>query len=133
MKAYFTAALTVSLLTSCSKNSIPRQQITGQWELRKEVGGLAGLIQYEPGTGRTLKFGDDKTFQANYPNGPDQVGTYEIVPSANPGYWILNTHFLANGQPSDSRDSIRFEKNQLIILPFASCCDIPTDYYDRLH
>ena len=120
------------VLFSCSKNNrVGQGIITGNWELQKEVGGFAGTINYEHGEGTQLIFDDNRNFQVNYHYASTGSGTYTITESSNPGDWILILHYSSGTQTLPQRDSVRFDKNQFIILPFASCCDIPKAYYEK--
>ena len=120
--------------TSCKKDNAAESAITGKWELREEVGGFAGRISYEPGNGTVWIFNSNRQFQTLYKNGPavNVTGTYHIKTSARAGDYLLQLQYQLNGQDQSATDSVRFEKNQLLFLPAAACCDIPTSYYERL-
>ena len=107
--------------------------ITGKWELREQIGGIAGKIAYKPGNGNTCVFSGDSSFQTTNANIISLTGTYKIKPSANNGDWLLTFQFIQNGQPQSQTDSVRFGNMQLIFLPQAPCCDMPTTYYERLY
>lgn len=117
---------------SCKKNNTAENAVTGKWELREETGGLAGKISYEPGNSTIWIFQGNRQFQTIYKNGPAISGNYQLEPSARSGDFLLRLQFSQNGQLQSKTDSVRFEKKQLVFLPFASCCDIPTSYYDRV-
>ncbi len=117
---------------SCQKNNTVQDDITGKWELREDVGGLAGKISYEPGTSTKWIFERNGQFQTIYINGPAVNGVYLLKVSARTGDYLLETQYQLNGQLQVKNDSVRFEKNQLLFLPFAACCDIPTSFYGRM-
>lgn len=117
---------------SCKKNNAVDYLITGKWELREEVGGIAGKISYEPGKGTLWVFNSNGQFQTVYVNGPAISGSYQLQESARAGDYLLKLQYNQNGQAQSGTDSVRFEKNQWLVLPFAACCDIPTSYYERL-
>ena len=119
-------------LAACRKSSLQPKGIVGKWELSKETGGLAGVILYSHGKSNVWIFGADNDFQQVYVNGSTVTGTYSIKQSAAPGDFLLSSHYSSNGQPVTVTDSIRFSNNQLVVLPFAGCCDIPTSFYGRL-
>ena len=133
MRTGLLIALTACMaLTSCRKSSQQPQAVVGKWELSKATGGLVGVIQYSHGKSNVWIFGADNNFQQVYVNGPTVTGTYSIRQSSNPGDYLLNLQYNINSLPVTTADSIRFSNNQLVVLPFASCCDIPTSFYARL-
>jgi hypothetical protein len=133
MKTCIIAALICTLIASCKKSSIEGvNMISGKWELRQSAGGIAGTINYEPGNGTVYKFDINQGYQfTTTTNGFSRLGNYEIKPSANSGDWLLNLKYLLNSQTITETDSIRFDKNKLVFLPSASCCDMPTVVYER--
>lgn len=133
MKRYIALAALVCITAfSCKKNNPVDRLITGKWELREEVGGIAGKISYEPGKGTIWLFKSNGQFQTVYINGPAISGSYQLQESGRAGNYLLKLQYNQNGQAQSGTDSVRFEKKQWLVLPFASCCDIPTSYYDRL-
>jgi hypothetical protein len=133
MKRYMVLAALVCIIAfSCKKSSADQRLITGKWELREEVGGIAGKISYEPGKGTLWVFNSNGQFQTVYINGPAISGSYQLQQSARAGDYLLKLQYNQNGQAQARSDSVRFEKNQWLVLPFAVCCDIPTSYYERL-
>jgi len=123
------------LLSACGKTNrtTDNSLIDGKWELRQQLGGIIAKIDYEPGNGNTYIFTSDGSFQTTHANTPSLTGTYKMIPSASSSDWLLTFQFVQNGQPQSQTDSVRLGNNQLIFLPQASCCDIPTVYYERLH
>lgn len=133
MRAFLLTALAACIaLASCRKSSQQPQGIVGKWELSKEVGGFVGTVLYQHGQSTVWTFDASGNFQAVYVAGPYATGTYSIKQSAAPGDFLLSFHYSGNGQPVTATDSIRFSNTQLVVLPFASCCDIPTSFYARL-
>jgi len=132
---FLIAGLAGLCLAACSKTNraAGNHMITGKWELREQIGDIAGKIEYEPGNGNTCVFSGDSSFQTTHANIISLTGTYKIKPSANSGDWLLTFQFIQNGQAQSQTDSVRFGNMQLIFLPQASCCDIPTTYYQRLY
>jgi len=137
MKVVLAAIVSCISMVSCSKRiNQGNGAITGKWEVRKEVGGFAGVIQYEPGKGPLYEFSANNEFRVgriSLPGGGQWSGTYQLKASARPGDWLLALSSVntQTGQTYTTTDSIRFEKNQLIFLPAASCCDIPTIYLEH--
>jgi hypothetical protein len=133
MKIYIAlAALACITAFSCKKNIAVNYLITGKWELREEVGGIAGKISYEPGKGTLWVFNSNGQFQTDYVNGPTISGSYQLQQSVRAGDYLLKLQYIQNGQAQARSDSVRFNKKQWLVLPFAACCDIPTSYYERL-
>ncbi len=124
--------LTCIIAVACSKNENGYNNISGNWELREELGGIAGKISYAPGNGTVWMFNNNSQFKIVTINGAAINGSYQLKASLHPGDYLLQLQFNQNGQPQSITDSIRFVKNQLVVLPSAACCDIPTSYYDRL-
>ena len=135
MKTFIGLALAGLLLFSCSKNDSDNgPAITGTWELRQSVGGIAGTIDYAPGNGFGIVFYANSTYKVTVPpnvNSIEQSGPYEIKTSAKPGDWLLKRQYVLNGQTLTQNDSVRFDKKNLVFLPSASCCDIPTISYEK--
>ena len=123
------------LLSACGKTNrtTGNSLIEGKWELRQQLGGIIAKIDYEPGNGNTYVFTSDGNFQTTHANTTSVTGTYKMIPSASSSDWLLTFQFVQNGQTQSQTDSVRFGNNQLIFLPQASCCDIPTVYYEHLH
>ena len=123
-------------MISCTKGNNSNSIITGKWEVRQSIGGIAGVIQYEPGQGTRYQFSADNTFvMTQYSPGAGAAsGTYALKMSSRPGDWLLTLSSVnpQTGNTYSMTDSIRFDKNQLIILPFASCCDIPSTVLERV-
>ncbi|MEO5682082.1 MAG: hypothetical protein ABIQ88_05535 [Chitinophagaceae bacterium] len=129
----FAAALSTA---SCNKSNCENSKmLTGQWELRQSTGGFAGTINYQAGTGLTIEFDNNGQYRFIYPsnaNGIPRSGAYTIKKSIVAGDWLLQLNWMYNGQSLVDNDSVRFDKNKLIFLPSASCCDIPTVTYERV-
>jgi hypothetical protein len=123
-----------SLLGSaCHKNNdAPASGLVGRWELSTETGGFAGNMTFAPGNGNVLQFNASGSFTQFYPSGPSRAGTYGL---AKPGAFGRDQILLLNynGLPLAERDSVRVTAGQLIFLPEASCCDIPTTTYLRIN
>jgi hypothetical protein len=136
MKLLTLAVITCVMAASCNKNrqtaETNQDPVQGGWELRKETGGIAGIIDYAPGNKIQLTFQPGKTYRFSNPSGTVSEGTYEIKKSSAPQDWILTLHTTANGQAQVIKDSIRLTGLQLIILPASPCCDIPTSFYDMV-
>jgi hypothetical protein len=133
MKTFVIASLSSILFFSCKKSAVEgRQMVTGKWELRQSAGGFAGTINYEPGNGTAYIFDNTKGYQFITSTGIARSGTYEINKSSNSGDWLLKLQYIFNNQAFTENDSIRFDKNKLIFLPSASCCDIPTISYEQI-
>ncbi len=123
-----------SLLGSaCHKNNdAPASGLVGRWELSKETGGFAGNMDYAPGNGNILQFNASGSFTQFYSTGSSRAGTYQLdKPGAFASDRILLLNY--NGILLAERDSIRVTADQLIFLPEANCCDIPTTTYLRIN
>ena len=131
MKTFIVSAFAICLSVACSKNNILRN-IEGKWELRESQGGIAGTIQYPAGNGILFQFGSNGQYESNAPGYPSRRGNYTIQKATNAADWIIQFQYVLNGQSFTEKDSVRFEKNQLIFLPKETCCDIPTVYYEKL-
>ena len=91
MKRYIAlAALVCITALSCKKNNAGDRLITGKWELREEVGGIAGKISYAPGKGTLWIFNSNGQFQTVYINGPAISGSYQLQESARAGDYLHN-------------------------------------------
>jgi hypothetical protein len=129
----FVLVLCSLLGSSCHKSSdAPASGLVGRWELSSENGGFAGSINYSPGNGNILQFNPSGSFTQFYSTGPSHAGTYELV---RPGAFVKDQILLLNynGFAPAERDSVRVTAGQLIFLPQASCCDIPTTTYLRIN
>ncbi|MEP6748088.1 MAG: hypothetical protein ABJB86_10200 [Bacteroidota bacterium] len=121
------------ITASCKKtNVIERQTIAGKWELRQSSGGIAGTVTYNPDNGSVYVFDNTKSFRLLAATAIVHAGSYVIKESANAGDWSLQLRFLVNNQVVIENDSIRFNNNQLIFFPAASCCDMPVMFYEKL-
>lgn len=123
--------LAILLVFSCSKSYRDNRMIQGDWELRKSLGGFAGTQEFPPGNGNRIGFTSATTFTRQWGN-TSVTGTYELQQSAQTGNYLLTLHYIQDGNSINLRDSVRFDKAQLVFLPAASCCDIPTTYYERI-
>jgi len=120
-------------LFSCSKrNTDGGQLITGKWELRQQIGGIAAKIDYPPGNGNLCVFNADNSFRTVHADTTTSSGTYQIKTSAHAGDWLLVLQSIANGQLQTTTDSVRFANARLIFLPRETCCDMATTYFERL-
>lgn len=131
MKIFLILAFAASLFVSCSKNN-SLHAIEGKWELRESQGGIAGNIHYPAGNGILYQFGSNGQYESDAPGYPARTGVYTIQKAANTSDWIIQLQYVLNGASFTERDSVRFEKNQLIFLPKETCCDVPTVYYEKL-
>lgn len=71
------ALITLSIFTSCKKESTVRKSLIGKWELRRGAGQL--IIDYPQGNGRILEFTAD-SYNLYENNQVIQSGTYKITP-----------------------------------------------------
>lgn len=132
LKAYMKKILFVFLLFtffSCRKNEI-HKSIVGNWELRKEVGGIAGTINYPIGNGNMYSFTSRGNFQQSYKGLVQDEGTYSLSPVALTKNWYLKLKSTRNNY--ETVDSISVESNKLIFLPKIVCCDFPATTYEKL-
>jgi hypothetical protein len=137
MKTIFAFALLLSAL-ACHKanhcdddkmeSKTGNQQITGKWELRKATGGIAPLIEYAPGKGRTWQFNSNNTFVfASNTGTVYETGTYTLLPTGTSGEYTLQitTSFV-------NILKIKLSASELIHIPQESCCDMQTEYFTKL-
>lgn len=128
----FLVAAICILGPSCAKTNQNAGQITGTWELRKSTGGFAGTVGYPSGNGNLLSFNKNKSFTRT--SGTQTLsGTFSLQPYTRAGEFVVSFQYLQNGNTTTEQDTVRVEPSQLIFLPIASCCDIPTTYYERIH
>lgn len=136
MKKYIIAVLALVLVLACKKDGAEgRALLAGKWELRQSAGGIAGTINYKPGTGYTIEFFNNGQYRFIYPayvSALPRSGPYTIKKSSRSGNWLLQWQYTLNNQILNQQDSIRFEGSSLIFLPSADCCDIPTTSYERV-
>ena len=134
MKTVVITALIGMIITSCSKNNREgTNKIVGQWEYRKNAGGIAGTINYPPGNGYIQVFAGNNNFSHLHADTITISGAYSIHASGRQDKWLLQKTYLFNGQQQTSTDTVRFEGNQLIYLPASLCCDMPTLYFERIN
>lgn len=84
MKNLLIAATICIIIFACNKtnssNPISVSAITGKWELREVIGGLAGDIKYSSGNGNITQFNSDNTFRLITPLAPNNItGKFEII------------------------------------------------------
>ena len=138
MKPYLLIFFCCFLFIRCSQNSSLPLSIIGKWELREQIGGIVADIKYPPGNGQTISLNADGSFISEYPsaissNNVTRNGTYQLKVANAQNDLILSFTFQNNNQTVIERDSIRFQNNQLLFLPQASCCDIPTIFYEKIN
>lgn len=134
MKRFLIVATIAISLAACSKsnNREGMSQITGQWEHRKDIGGIMAYINYPVGNGNIQVFDGNGQFKAMYAGAVVRTGTYQIKASGRANKWLLSTTYTFNSQPQTRTDTVMFEGNQLIYLPEWTCCDMQTMYYERV-
>jgi hypothetical protein len=133
-KLYTGIVLCLILATACSKNSKSgsNEVIVGKWELRREIGGVAGQVEYAAGAGISFYFAGDGNFVQTTPTADrEREGTFQLT-KLNGNNYLLELNYRTF--PNDMlTDSIRFESDDtMIILPKEPCCDIPTSFYKRV-
>ncbi|CAN5255919.1 hypothetical protein BH09BAC6_BH09BAC6_32240 [soil metagenome] len=81
MKNFLYLSLLLIGLSSCKKEKhTPNNNIFGTWELRREVGGIAGINKtYPAGNGNKFIFNADSTFKAYHQSTVADQGTFKIV------------------------------------------------------
>lgn len=104
--------------------------IVGNWELRKEVGGIAGTIDYPPGNGTIYSFTSGGKYKLRYKGVTSDSGAYTLKPIALTHNWYLKFNSTRNNY--DWVDSVTINGNQLIFFPRIVCCDAPTITYERI-
>lgn len=120
-------------VVSCSKpHRETNNKIVGQWEHRKDIGGIAAVINYPVGNGNIQQFGSNNELTIFNPGGTTYTGTYDLRTSGRKDKWLLTLQYPINGQMQSSTDTVQFEGNQLIYLPMHLCCDMQTMYYERV-
>ncbi len=134
MKTMIIAAVVCITVISCSKSHREASnKIVGQWEHRKDIGGIAAVIHYPAGNGNIQQFGSNNELTILQPGGTSYTGTYNIRTSARENKWLLTLQYMLNGQMQSTTDTVQFEGNQLIYLPMQLCCDMQTRYYERVN
>ena len=107
-----------------------RSVIEGNWELRKSVGGIAGTIQYAPGNGMVIKFINESQYSLINKTTMFDNGTYLLSPGATPGTWQLQLRSSITSAISTA--NIQLTATSLVWLASASCCDVPTIFYEKI-
>jgi hypothetical protein len=100
-----------------------------KWEIRKSVGGIAGMINYQPGNGNILEFKSDNSF-IHYENGNIfQSGTYDLQSTPVRDTYRLTLHTNVRDL---SQDAI-LKGDTLVIMRYEQCCDIPDNTFVRVN
>ena len=126
-----TIAVVLLLITglSCNKNRADSGNcnIVGQWEIRKEVGGIAAEITFPPGNGNVYEFSSNGTYQHFFNGAVDETGFYTLHSSSTPGQWTLvmiSTYTRTI--------SVTISSHELIFLKLYQCCDYPDSYFEKI-
>jgi len=107
-----------------SSNPISVSLLTGKWELREVIGGLAGDLKYSSGNGNIIQFNSDNTFRLITPSANNVTGKFELIKINSNTTSLLHLKFDSAGY-NDATDSLKIENNLLILTTPPSCCDIP--------
>jgi hypothetical protein len=110
---------------ACTRNHF-QSLIIGKWELRKSAGGISGTLSYPPGNGYVYQFNRDGNYYFNN-NTLSATGRYRVWTYGMAGQYKLEL----NSTHIDTI-TITFDSGQLVFLPAASCCDIPTYFFARI-
>ena len=129
MKNLLIAAIICLIVFACSKtnssNPITVSNLSGKWELREVIGGLAGDIKYNSGNGNITQFNSDYTFKIiNLSTANGLTGKFEIIKINSSTTSLLHLKFDSTSY-NDATDSLKIENNLLILTTPQNCCDIP--------
>ena len=114
------------VLTACHKSAnIPANNITGEWELSKVIGGFAGVQNYPAGNGNTIEFSSTGNFEQAVAGTTGKItGTYQVIETGlSDGQNILLRKY--DGSSETIKDSVLISNGQLFISSPPACCDIP--------
>jgi hypothetical protein len=107
----------------CKKRGRDYSAIVNKWEIRQSAGGVAGVIDYQPGNGYILEFKSDNSF-VTYDKGNIVVsGTYDLQSTLMINKYRITFHTQLSD--SDRSHDLFLKGDTLVVMAFASCCDIP--------
>ena len=106
----------------------PNDGLTNKWEIRKSVGGFAGMISYQPGNGNILEFKGNSFTQYDQGN-VFQSGTYNLQSTSEENQFKITFHTNVR----EWSTNIILKSDTLVVLKFAACCDIPDDTFVRIN
>jgi hypothetical protein len=97
MKQVLLVIVVAIALTACKKTVI-QPGLFGKWELRNEVGGIAGIdSNYSAGNGTALQFSSDSTYKHYIKGKLNDQGTFHISSSNSPsGNSVVQIFFNGN-------------------------------------
>jgi hypothetical protein len=99
------------------------------WELRELVGGIAGIITYQPGNGNIVEFKSDNSFVRSQKGNVISSGTYKLQIKLEKDQYRLIYQTDTYIQTQD----ITLKGDTLVLLAAESCCDIPSSVFVRIH
>ena len=126
MKQILSICLVLSLATgfiSCSKDSettatgpsTTSAAIAGNWELRKDIGGIGGGSTHEPGNGIIYKF-TTSTFESLDSGTVIESGTYTIIKDRSEINQVVLDRIIFNNDYSSTKTFITVSGNKLTLM-----------------
>lgn len=134
MKTTTFMIILATTLLCCSKkggrnNNGQNEGLIDKWEIRKSVGGISGIINYQPGNGNVLDFKSDNSFLQYESGSVFQSGTYDLKPISGNDSFRLTIHTNMR----DMSQAVILKGDTLVLLRFEPCCDIPDNTYVRIN
>jgi hypothetical protein len=132
MKRLFLFALVSIVACTKTNTSVSALSITGQWELRESIGGLAGDLKFSSGNGNIMEFHADSTLKVIEPAKITvATGTYKLSGNASSDL-IIKINY-DSGYQLPIMDSAKIENNKMTFSSQPSCCDMPnTIIYQKI-
>jgi hypothetical protein len=120
-------------LCCCKKSgndySALKNDLVNQWEIRKAVGGIGGIVNYQPGNGYVLEFKNDNTF-VNYSKGSIvRSGTYDLQSTSERDKYRITLHTNVD----DLTHDLVLKGDTLVLGRYAPCCDIPDNTFVKIN
>ena len=109
--------------------SASKDDLLNKWEIRKSVGGIGGIANYQPGNGYIFEFKSDNTF-VNYEKGNIvQSGTYDLRSTSENDKFRITFHTTVRDLSQDAT----LKGDTLVLLKSSPCCDIPDNIFVRIN
>jgi hypothetical protein len=111
MKRILLILFVACIISACKKTGVT-PGLFGKWELRCEVGGIAGIDStFKPGNGTVLQFNSDSTYKQFINNKLNAQGVFHIVKLVYGGSVSSGIVFDNSGNP----ESFDFEGTKITI------------------
>ena len=144
MKKVFFSLMLLIVLIACKKSSENVSLVSPsdnnpfygkKYELRKDSGGLAGIILHKPGNGQIYEFLNNDSFKLSLPTvsvQPFATGKYTLTPTTIPKKYLFERWYLWAGNMMNQKDTLIADSNKIIITPITVGADMASYEYELI-